>query len=144
MISESGASVTKNGINIMNAEIRNGLYVINLKEISETNYSLLSSHVPTPTIANHHKRLAHANCDLIKKAIERELITGLKLNKSDTADHICEGCLMGKCHRLKNRKIVRDMIPIKIRHPTTFGQVLCVMFQAPLRYLLTRQRIVTS
>jgi transposase InsO family protein len=45
-----------------------------------------------------HRRLAHVNHDDVKKLVNQDMVTGLKLEAKITPDPICEPCLAGKMH----------------------------------------------
>ena len=43
-----------------------------------------------------HRRFAHHNVTDIKSVMERNLVTGMKLDRKATLDPVCEPCLAGK------------------------------------------------
>ena len=45
-----------------------------------------------------HRRLGHCNLDSIRHMVSKELVTGLKIDSSQSPDPICEPCLAGKMH----------------------------------------------
>ena len=47
-----------------------------------------------------HKRLGHVNFQTIKRMKSKDMIDGMQLNPSSSEQPICEGCIMGKHHRL--------------------------------------------
>ena len=47
-----------------------------------------------------HKRLGHVNFQTIKRMKSKDMIDGMQLNPSSSKQPICEGCIMGKHHRL--------------------------------------------
>src|SRR5277367_6367133 len=45
-----------------------------------------------------HRRLAHHNVADVKRMIQKELVTGVKIHSTSAPDPICEPCLAGKMH----------------------------------------------
>ncbi len=45
-----------------------------------------------------HRRLAHHNVADVKRMIQHQLVTGIKLQSTSSPDPICEPCLSGKMH----------------------------------------------
>jgi transposase InsO family protein len=58
-------------------------------------FGCLAEKNPKPTLMTWHNRLAHVNMDLVKRAV------GYNGSPSpEDRDHFCEGCILGKQHRL--------------------------------------------
>lgn len=47
-----------------------------------------------------HRRLGHANLDTIREMQRKELVQGLEITSMRDFDRVCEGCALGKSHRL--------------------------------------------
>ncbi|KAJ8456408.1 hypothetical protein ONZ51_g12144 [Trametes cubensis] len=47
-----------------------------------------------------HRRLAHLNVESIREMSRKELVTGLDISSPREFDRVCEGCVLGKSHRL--------------------------------------------
>jgi hypothetical protein len=119
-----GAHVLKNGICLFRATLENGLYLVKLEDLNIfRERMLLASHKLEPSLMNHHRRLAHCGPHLIQRSISQKRVAGLEL-PSDSSLTICESCLQGKAHRLKDRKDLRSMIPHRLKHPKAFGEVV--------------------
>lgn len=53
----------------------------------------------TNSLTVWHQRLAHINCKALRSMINKNLVTGIKVeNKNDT--FFCESCVLGKQHKL--------------------------------------------
>ena len=96
------------------------MYVIDLNEIGNVEHKRLLSISHDSWI--WHRRLGHANFDLIDELGKRELVNGLpklKFNK----DKICDACQMGKqtksSFKLKNN--VSTSRPLELIHMDLFG-----------------------
>jgi transposase InsO family protein len=130
-----GADVYLNGILVTKAVREKNLYLIKLSSLIPVNpreTASVASHSPPPSLQALHERLAHSSPKLIKTAIESSLIRGLANPKPCSSPQlICDCCQRGKAHRRPHRNEIREMIPIKLRHPTSFGEVICVDSTGP-------------
>ena len=127
--------VNANGITIAKAIRKNNLYYIKISDIIPINHqeqvNLIS--YSSKSINDIHLMLGHAGIQLIKKAIDRRLIEGLKFNEKDFKNFHCESCLKSKSHRRKDRKDIRNMLPKFLRHPQNFGEVLHADITGPFQ-----------
>jgi transposase InsO family protein len=120
-----GAHVMKSEVCLFSATLLNGLYLVKLEDLNifREKAFLLASHQLEATLSNHHRRLAHCGPNLIQRSISHERVAGLA-PPLDSSLTICESCLKGKAHRMKDRKDLRAMIPNRLRHPKVFGEVV--------------------
>ncbi len=77
--------------------VRGTLYHIDLAQIEPVSvYAVgLSANLRT-----WHRRLAHLNLDAIRNMVRKDMVKGLSITKLQEYDHVCEGCVLGKSHRL--------------------------------------------
>jgi hypothetical protein len=76
--------------------------------------AFLASHQLEATLSNHQNQnltLAHCGPNMIQRSISHERVAGLA-PPLDSSLTICESCLKGKAHRMKDRKDLRAMIQI--------------------------------
>jgi GAG-pre-integrase domain/Integrase core domain len=60
-----------------------------------------SAHVTTSrSLRLWHRRLGHLHLDVIQEMMQKNMVKGLTISSPDEYDHVCEGCALGKSHRL--------------------------------------------
>ena len=52
-----------------------------------------------------HRRLGHLHLDAIRAMARKKLVSGLDIMSPKDYDHVCEGCILGKSHRLPFPKV---------------------------------------
>lgn len=80
---------------------KNNLYRIMFKVITkyEANVTVKND------LSLWHQRLAHINCKALRDMINKNLVTGIKLESNNT--FFCECCILGKQHKLPFNKIAQ-------------------------------------
>jgi hypothetical protein len=70
-----------------------------------------------------HRRMGHLHLDAIREMKRKDLVEGLDLRSPEEFDFVCEGCILGKSHRLEipkksNTKYEKiDLIAIDLTRP---------------------------
>ena len=70
-----------------------------------------------------HRRLGHISLDTIRRMHRKNMVEGLSINSLHQYDHLCEGCALGKSHRLQFPKIsttkyeLMDLIVLDLTGP---------------------------
>ena len=109
--------IDKNGQTILEAFKIGNLYIlhVDINTDNPTNRSYLafssvldnynSTHsalsTSSPDHALWHSRMCHLSHGGIKKSIDAKAIGGIEKWKTDAGDQLCEGCMLGKSHRLR-------------------------------------------
>jgi hypothetical protein len=92
--SSEGLVVSLNGEVLLETVLTGALYYINqnANEVSFTTILGGSLHL-------WHRHMGHLHIDAIRKLVQKEMVKGLTI-LSKNHDHVCEGCVLGKSHRL--------------------------------------------
>lgn len=80
-----------------------GLYVLQFQTILQSEANVAS----TPTLMIWHERLGHPNLVTLKEMITKSTVDNLKIEGSLNSETFCEGCRLGKQHRLPFPKTAR-------------------------------------
>lgn len=100
-VNEMVTFVRDGRIEIQGQRVGSTLYHLNLlaKEAIQTSTALAVK--PTETLITWHERFAHLNCKEILKMASSGCLIGLDLAEtSEQPTTQCEGCILGKMHRL--------------------------------------------
>ncbi|XP_055960113.1 uncharacterized protein LOC130014963 [Mercurialis annua] len=105
---------------ILRGERSENIYIIDLDSTSNKNLKCLTSTKNEPWL--WHRRLAHANMELIDNLRKGKLVIGLPDIKFEK-DKVCASCQMGKQHKssFKSKKGVSTSKPLQLIHMDLFG-----------------------
>lgn len=79
---------------IASGTLRNGLYHLDLVELSKTPVRAM-----VVSLQRWHERLAHVDQAGIKRMIDHGVVKGAAINSNEKPSTNCNGCIMGKSHR---------------------------------------------
>ncbi|KAL0279164.1 UNVERIFIED_CONTAM: hypothetical protein PYX00_000774 [Menopon gallinae] len=90
----------KDKITAATGRLKNNLFVMNFKDfqVVEPKQAACAKLASAPDLQSYHERLGHQNNNHVKKLLKR-----LNLPVDDKKDSICDGCALGKMHRLPFR-----------------------------------------
>src|SRR4030081_3360147 len=90
-------TVSLNGVQLFTAALQGKLLAVDT--VATTTPTVMaaegSSGANTETISLWHKRMGHANQQLLQSMMSREAVIGMGTSTS-TSTTVCEGCVMGK------------------------------------------------
>ena len=98
----------------------NNVYTLEFDDLSQQNVKCLSALNEVSWL--WHRRLGHANMELIHMLSKRELVKGLPRTKF-VKDKICDACQLGKQHKysFKSKKDITSSRPLDLLHLDLFG-----------------------
>ena len=99
------------------------IYIIDLNNMSNLSQCLMANKTSNDEISwLWHRRLRHANMDLMSKLAKKNLVKGLpKVNYEK--NRLCDACQLGKQTRntFKPKNIVSTTRPLELLHMDLFG-----------------------
>ncbi len=120
---ENGVKVTLGGDELFRASfvgISGTLYHISTVQIQSVSAYVAAV---SPSLRTWHRRMAHLNLEAIRNMIRKDMVDGLSINGLHEYDHVCEGCVLGKSHRLPFPKAslttyeLMDLIAVDLTGP---------------------------
>ena len=68
-----------------------------------------------------HRRFSHINYPDLRRMIDKQLVSGIKLDSNASPDPVCEPCIAGKQVRIVNKTATRSSTPLAIVHCDLHG-----------------------
>ena len=93
-----GILVKLNGDELLRATLIGTLYYLDHIPSGQANAAF--SAISSGSLRLWHRRLGHLHLDAIREMVRKDMVSGLKISSPKTYDHVCEGCVVGKSHRL--------------------------------------------
>jgi hypothetical protein len=118
-----------NNIQLFSAKLKDGLFLIPMSDLVPQRALMASTHISMSNDVSH-ARLGYPSEKLLKNINSKKLATGFKYSPSSPLSD-CESCLRAKAHRRSNRRELRDSLPLQLRHPSSFGDVLHIDSSGP-------------
>ena len=74
------------------------LYRIDLVTKHDGNFAYVAN--SSGSLRLWHRRMGHLHLDAIRELSKKDMVKGLNISSLKAFDHVCEGCVLGKSHRL--------------------------------------------
>ena len=116
---EESIILQKSGKKVAMGKIYKRLYCLHLRIGKEKSSAFIAN-----SLSIWHQRLGHVNCKTLLHMAKQELVNGLQIGNKENDEHFCEGCVLGKQHRLPfpyNNRCVRTSQVGEIIHSDVCG-----------------------
>ena len=141
----AGISVMMNGEGLFTARLDSGLYHLD----AEPSTSGAAYAAASGSLRLWHRRLGHLHHDAVRKLARDGLVHGLTLSGPNDFDHVCEGCALGKSHRLPFPKVSEtkyekmELLAVDLTGPMSIAtwsgmQYALIVVEASSRYIICR------
>jgi hypothetical protein len=92
-----GLVVTYGDNDLFHTTLHGTLYHVN--RVSDT-IAEMAYVVSGASLRLWHRQMGHLHLDAIHKLEQKSMVNGLTITSPKSYDHVCEGCVLGKSHRL--------------------------------------------